>query len=1037
MIGQDVNKQIAAKTSENSGTGINPFPGLRPFSFEESYLFYGQDKICDQVILKLLANKFVCLLGGAGVGKTSLINCGIKPFILSGLLSGPETTWHIFHTRPGTNPVHNLAHVIYTQKYNEYFEENQRLQEQICISIIQRGRQGLIELLSQLNYSGDHKFLFIIDQFEDLFRLRNQPGETDFYEEALQYVNLFVETLRSDELQAYVVISIRSDFTDDCVMFPALAEYINLSNVIIPKMSRQQLREAILSPLRAFHVTMDDAVLTQMLNDASSSDDPLPRLQHALQRTWESWKSLNNWDKPVSIKEYEAGGGIKNSISDHANAIYDSLSEDNRKHCEIIFKALTERGSENKGLSRPTTVGGLSEIARINMDEVIRIVKIFSQPGATFLSYNNDELQPATLVDLSHVSLMRAWNKLRDWVEDEAISSQMYRQLSLAAATYQVGKTGLLRPPDLEMAMNWKEKQKPTLHWAKRYYPAFERTMVYLRTSLENYEAEEALKRKKAKQALHRVRSFTIVLGSTAVLALALTIYSQIIKRNAEHMKLIAMEQKFQADAKSEKAEKLSKEALEEKWRAELAANEAERMRLQALEQNKELFAQKSIAETTAEQAIRKSAETEKTLDQVSKQKEQIEQSALQANIQKSQAEKEKDEAFKKRMLTIAQSLAVKSQQISGNKNLKAALAVHAFEFNNTYGGPDFNPDIYYALSTASNEMGQNVRTSLKGHSGSVKAMVASPRGTILYTTGGDGNVFAWNTSDLNEAPRLIWKNVAGNLCLAINYSGRYLAVGSDNGTIQIIDLNYPEAAPVKLKGHQGPVYSLAYSRDGHLYSSGPDKVLLNWNISSGSSVSVLSEPVTIRALSISPDGRFLACGADDGRILLLAPNADQVSTLSDDNTNPIYSLAFNNNGTLLISGDIKGKIKLWNPYARKLVAKLRSPNARVVDITFSPMGDLMATSSYDGTAFIFDSHDLSSPPIILREPSSWILSVSFSSDGKNIFLATNKPDYMLSYPARGNMIVNQICPKLPRGLSTDEWNNYIGNDIKYKKNCE
>ena len=92
-----------------------------------------------------------------------------------------------------------------------------------------------------------------------------------------------------------------------------------------------------------------------------------------------------------------------------------------------------------------------------------------------------------SVIDLSQEILIKLWDRLRDWVEEEAASARMYLRLSEASAMYQQGKTGLWKPPDLQLAINWREQYKPTLAWAERYNPAFERAMVYLRTSERKY----------------------------------------------------------------------------------------------------------------------------------------------------------------------------------------------------------------------------------------------------------------------------------------------------------------------------------------------------------------------------------------------------------------------------------------------------------------------------------------------------------------------------------------------------------------------
>lgn len=52
---------------------FNPFPGLRPFSQEESDLFFGREAESGEVVEKLLGNRFVTVIGASGSGKSSLI----------------------------------------------------------------------------------------------------------------------------------------------------------------------------------------------------------------------------------------------------------------------------------------------------------------------------------------------------------------------------------------------------------------------------------------------------------------------------------------------------------------------------------------------------------------------------------------------------------------------------------------------------------------------------------------------------------------------------------------------------------------------------------------------------------------------------------------------------------------------------------------------------------------------------------------------------------------------------------------------------
>src|SRR5258708_25290143 len=160
------------------------------------------------------------------------------------------------------------------------------------------------------------------------------------------------------------------------------------------------------------------------------------------------------------------------------------------------------------------------------------------------------------MVDISHESLMRIWVRLKNWVDDEADAVQMYQRLAEAANMYQVGKAGLWRPPDLQLALNWQVKHKPTLVWGQRYHPAFERTMIFLEYSRKEFETEQRIKELEAKRKLQRARTTAIILGSFLVVALIAVVYAFVQQTLAKEAQRAADLARVEAEKQRDEATK-------------------------------------------------------------------------------------------------------------------------------------------------------------------------------------------------------------------------------------------------------------------------------------------------------------------------------------------------------------------------------------------------------------------------------------------------------------------------------------------------
>src|SRR4051794_41804337 len=90
----------------------NPYPGLRPFEEEEAYLFFGRENQVDTLVNKLAGSRFLAVIGTSGSGKSSLVNCGLRPALRQGLLARAGTAWRMAQVRPGNDPIGAVARAV-------------------------------------------------------------------------------------------------------------------------------------------------------------------------------------------------------------------------------------------------------------------------------------------------------------------------------------------------------------------------------------------------------------------------------------------------------------------------------------------------------------------------------------------------------------------------------------------------------------------------------------------------------------------------------------------------------------------------------------------------------------------------------------------------------------------------------------------------------------------------------------------------------------------------------------------------------------
>ncbi len=1019
---------------------VNPFPGLRPFTLDESHLFFGREGQSEEVLRNLSANRFVGVIGASGSGKSSLIYCGLIPILHGGFITQAGSKWQIMTMRPGNGPIHNLAHSLVSNQLTEGTNEDDLHSEVALTASMLRGSSlGLIESIKKANYKSDENILILVDQFEELFRYKRNEMLTDSENESEAFIKLLVEAVNQSEVPIYVVLTMRSDFIGDCSQFQDLTKMINKSHYLIPQMTRDDFRKAVEGPVAVGGAAISPQLVQQLLNDVGDNPDQLPILQHSLMRTWDYWTENHEQGEPLSLQHYEAVGTMKRALSEHADEAYAELNDKGKEICEAIFKTLTEKGGDNRGIRHPASVAEMTAISGATSEEIISVVDVFRKQGRSFLTpADHINMDESSVVDISHESLMRIWTRLSNWVDAEAGAVQMYLRLSEAAEMYQEGKTGLWRPPDLQLAMQWKDKQQPTLAWAQRYAPAFERTMVFLATSQAEFEAEEENKIKIQRRRLRRSRLVALILGIAAIISIGVGLWAFTQQQRAEEQSRIAQEKKAEAERNALEADRQKQSAKKSAIKAEQAKETALQEKERAEVEKERAEAQKKIADKNANLARQQTSIARRKSKEANEQRSKAEQNAKEANKQRKKAEDASKNALNLRMLSIAKSMAVKSQQFrrSKNKDIKSLMAYQAYQFNDEFGGDPKDADVYAGLYSSLKLIKGDDFNRLKGHSSSVKSIRYNPSTKKMFSTGSDGKVIMWDMAN-NKAKTNLNEGGPMNNSLSVSSDGKYVACGKDNSKIEVYTIGSTEVKT--LDKHVGKVLDVEFvPGKNKLVSAGADSTVLLWDIGSGNNVVVAKSKHRVNSVSTSMDGKWIAGGTANGDVILwdiTAGNASQILPKGNQESSGVYTVQFSSNGKYLAAGDLDGTIHIWDISKGTLVYNLGGHNARVHDIAFSPKDDMMATASFDGTVQLWQMSNLNAQPIVLNDHGSWVWTVSFTDDGNTLITGCVGSE-IKEWPTSANNMASQICYNVSRNMTGEEWKRYVAKDIPFKKTC-
>ena len=429
-------------------TAENPFPGLRPFEEHEADHFFGREGDVSELLCRLRHMRFLAVVGASGCGKSSLIRAGLIASLKGRGLPGQ---WRVAVLRPWQSPVAQLASALSAPGALDVPAGSPEEAAAMVKAILQKGSLGIVEAFHRYPLAEGERLLILVDQFEELFTFVRDVDTAAAHDEARAFVKLLIEVLSPEyELPVYVALTMRSDHLGECALYPGLAEAINNGLYLLPRMERDQLRDAIKEPVGGSGGAISDRLADTLINDLKEDTDHLPILQHAMMRLWNQWR--HDGGAKIDFDHYKRMGELSNTLCKHAEEVYAELGESGQPVAEAIFRSIT-RVKDGKVVRRQTKLGAIRKSPRLKdvpFGEIERVLDAFRADGRSFLvpplreEPDDEKLDDETAIDISHESLIRQWDRLNGWAMEEATSRELHRRIAELASVW--AKKG--RQPD-------------------------------------------------------------------------------------------------------------------------------------------------------------------------------------------------------------------------------------------------------------------------------------------------------------------------------------------------------------------------------------------------------------------------------------------------------------------------------------------------------------------------------------------------------------------------------------------------------------
>jgi WD40 repeat protein len=975
----------------SSQTIFIPFPGLRSFTVNESNIFFGREEQINELLERLHDSQLLAVIGTSGSGKSSLIRAGLISYLHAGFMGQDKMSWHIIEFRPTKCLITNLVASL-SQAFT--LDSDSIIPPEYAESLLRQGSNGLYRIISLLRTSIGQPpiiketecVLILIDQFEEIFRLRQEAfNDDELLNDLSKFIDLLLNVVKHPEIKTYVIITMRSDFLESCSQFPNLPEAISRNAYLVPQMNREQIQNAIREPIRKL---ISGSLVSTLIKNIANSPDQLPVLQHALRRTWQNWYASSPRSVEISEEHYQKIGGIKHALSNHADEIYTGLNDEHgQKIAELLFKRITGKSQDGQIIRCPVSFQEILSIVQatdstITRQELLTVIEAFRHLDCCFITppIEMGEIRDDVDIDISHESLMRLWGRLRTWIDEEAEKVQDYLELAKRFKAYQDERGDLLSGRALAVALQWRDKYHPNEAWAARCSSRFGTAIDFAAVInfLDRSKTEEEARAEEAERQRQRreeQRDETIRLQRATIRTRNQIIWGSIGFCVLLVISIIALFLQFK------EAKNAQLIALSSSSEANFSANRQLEALIDSLKAGEQLRQPNLVDSQTylrVISALRQGVYNTRELNRLNGHLDIVQSIVYSPNFIVSASIDGKIIIWKHNgeiIRKIDNESSVNSIALSPDEKMLVA------------GGNDSTIKIWHVGSGK-----QEAKISLK-KGDSVTSIDFNHNGDTFVSSAGTSITF-WGVKGNSKGvlPKSHKKQIN---CVKFNPDGDMIASASDDHTVRLWKLRGGKNTSFKEIGsqkYQDQVADLVFSPDGKTLASAVKNQIEIWNLISKRSDPLNSDSPksTVFRVRFSPDGQRIASAHQDGSVIIwdVVRKSEIVDLKGHSET--VRDVEFSPDGQRLISAGQDKIIKLWSSTVSSELAEVfGNQKGFIYQINFNRDGKMLASANKDKTVSLWKIENGKARFFKSLKHYDSVSSVTFSSDGRYIASAS------------------------------------------------